>query len=351
PVTSGIFNSSLPQTGSSYALRLTLDDEAYTCANICGQGPSCVRDNITPANNTINYFVREEDIFTKSWWQVFGGFAFAQNVMNSELPITDENQSWRLMAELIPGINRTAGIPVTNRDRFGNNAPDNTNVAGWLREPPLQAASAQVNEIIKPDFSYYRERLDLPDTRLPADITQISQLNGQNRQGVVVHYREGDLKFAPDATWSVSGKQHHVVLVQGNITISAENLPSGENRVVATGLGSTTTFVASGTITIAGNVGNSNLDSLAPNLSGIFIANQIIIQDDGDPNVEDKRFVGEGSFIAWSNLTTAFLMQRHFDDFEINKATPSEAFVARPDFVISLPEVLRDTDITWKEVN
>lgn len=347
PVVNGVFNSSLPDTGSSYALQLTLADNTFSCANICGQGPSCVRDNINPTNNTTNYFVKEEDIFTKSWWQVFGGFVFAQNIMNSELPITDDNQSWRLMAELLPGISKTAGIPITNRDRFGNNAPDNTNVAGWLREPPLQVANASLADSIKPNFTYYKDKLELPDTRLPETIQQLTQLNGQTKQGVVIHYREGDLKFAPDSTWSVGGNQHHVVLVQGNITISAENLPSGENRVVSTAPGSTTTFVASGTITIAGNVGNSNLDSLTPNLSGIFIANQLVIEDDGDPGVEDKRFVGEGSYIGWNSVS----LLRQFDEVSINENTPSEAFIARPDFVINLPEVIRDSSITWKEVN
>lgn len=346
PVTGGSYTTSLPQTGSSYAFQLTLDDETYDCANICGQGPSCVRDNITETNPNADYFVRDDDVFTRSWWHVYGGFAFAQNIMNSQLPITNDNQSWRLMNPLVSGVAETAGIPLTNRDRFGNDAPDNTNVAGWLREPPLQVASAGISNVVRPDFAYFRDKLSLPTSRLPEVITQVSQLNGQNRNGVVVHYREGDLRFMPDTTWSIGSNQHHVVLVQGNITISAERL-SGTDSLVSTSSNSTTAFVASGTITITGSVGNSVIDSFSPNLDGIFIGNQLVIQDDGNSSIEDKPFVGRGNFIGWSNV----LLQRQFDDINLNSDYATETFIARPDFVVNLPEVLRDTSITWQETN
>lgn len=342
-INSKLFSMNLPPSDLPYTLQLNLQGvsaEQFTCAGVCGQGNQCVRTDITEDKPQANFFVKPNDTFTNSWWQVFGGQTFAESTINSELPNSDTNgRPWRLVERLVTNIAESAGIPFTNRSAFGNN------VAGWLsnREPQLQATSAKINLSVKPNYGYFKDKVGIATSypQLPSEIRQASDLNGQLKDGVFVHYREGDLKFAPSQSWNVSGNQHHIVLVNGSITLSSENLSSGDT-LVSTQVGSTTVFVASGNIIFSGNVGNSDLSSLSPNVSGIFIADQIVIQGG-----TDKRFVGAGSYFGWKNVA----LQRQFSNDSLNETTPSETFIYRPDFVIYLPESLRDSSLTWREVN
>jgi hypothetical protein len=343
---SSAYTMDLPVEQQPYTLQLTVSDPQFTSANICDQDSLGRIPNVADDNSTNDFFVKAENTFANSWWQAFGGQVFAKNVINSELPNASPTDPWRLMGRLISSISETAGIPLTNLDHFGNQAHDYTDVAGWLREPPLQASLANIDLAMKPDYIYYKEKVGEISTNIPAVVDQTSDLSSPiNKNNVDVYFSNTSITFAPDQMWNTPDGVDRLVLVDGNITFSSINLTSaGDDRVVYTTIGGTTTFVASGSIIIDGSVGNSNITSPTPNLSGVFIAQTIEVNGGAG---EDKRFVGEGSYYGWASIT----LGREFDDITINEDTPSELFIFRPDFIINYPESLRDSNITWREVN
>jgi hypothetical protein len=90
-------------------------------------------------------------------------------------------------------------------------------------------------------------------------------------------------------------------------------------------------------------------NSLQPNIEGVFIANgRIILQSAGS---DDKKFVGAGSFVGWSGVD----LKRTFEKGQLgrirNNTTPVETFIYRPDFLLNTPELLKSTEMVWREVS
>jgi len=127
-----------------------------------------------------------------------------------------------------------------------------------------------------------------------------------------------------------------IIFIDGNLTIS-ESISVDPGGFLA--------FIVTGNITISPNVGQADAASLEAAVEGIFIADgQIIIQSDGDNDIPDKKFVGEGSFIGWSGVS----LGRDYEG-NLNNQNPVELFRFRPDFVINAPEAMKSSHYVWQE--
>lgn len=349
-VTSTGYRVAVPKTAKGYYVDLSFANSEYSCAtcNPLNNGKCRIDSIITTTNTQANFFVKDaEPVFANPWWQVFGGHIYSSGNMNSILPNTGTQPFWFLMNKAFSGTPETAGIPITGIDgSFGSE------IRGYLsdRTTQLQAEGARVDiAAVKTDFAYYKEKLRIGDSyqQLPPTITQpSSDLNGSTTNGVIVHYRRGDLAFKPQERWNIPAGQHHLILVDGNIIFSSGSITTGDQQLVSVEQGGTVMFVASGNIVVSGDIGNSDLTSTKSNLEGIYVGDNIIIE--GYPTTApDIRFVGAGSFYGWSGVQ----LNRRFNDITHNADTPTEAFIYRPDFVINLPDALRDSSIVWREVN
>ena len=147
--------------------------------------------------------------------------------------------------------------------------------------------------------------------------------------------------------WSIPGNTKHIVFVPGDLTINALNTSSNadQQQLIGVPSGSFLAFIVKGNITISDSVGYSgdaNLDALqTPNIEGVFIANgQIIIDSYVTTNPADRKFVGAGSFVGWTNVD----LQRDFNNGglrkELHNTTPTETFIHRPDFIVNVPSVI-----------
>jgi hypothetical protein len=105
-------------------------------------------------------------------------------------------------------------------------------------------------------------------------------------------------------------------------------------------------FIVSGDITVNKNLGNDALTTTTPNLTGLYLADgTLTIAGEGTDLEPDERFVGEGSFVGWTNV----VLNRNLG--EENDAYPAEIFVYRPDFISSVPEEMKRAQRIWQETN
>jgi len=339
----------LPQNNSSYQLQLRLDDTAYACKNICGQGLDCIKSGITPTNPIADFFVKDNTIFTNSWWNVYGGHVFANGNENgtaikSILPNPSASGDKYLIEPQIGEDLTSTGIPIINQGDF------QIGEGGYLthRDPQLQVIGAAIALPTNADYQFFKDAVGqiLPNIEVATVNDPAAQMGTISQDDLKIHYRDSDLTFSPSNAWQIPAGEHHLVLVHGNLTFSGTNASDPDAAsLVVTPVGATVTFAVSGTITIDGSVGNSNTSSYATNLQGIFVANQIVIAD--SPAGQDRRFIGEGSFYGWSGVE----LNRQYDDTDLNADYPTETFIYRPDFVINYPEALRNSSLTWREVN
>jgi hypothetical protein len=193
------------------------------------------------------------------------------------------------------------------------------------------------------DFFYRRSELGSS----PTD-SFTTQHDGALKPGTGgVHYSAQDLVIQDP--WTVSATESYVIFVDGNLTI--EN-PSDFATLIEVEEGGFLAFIVRGNITFAANVGHANLANQAPNVEGIYIAdNQIIVRTNDDPAVGDRRFIGAGSFIGWSGVD----LQRDFADLSsgatFNLTIPTETFIYRPDMVLNTPKFMLSPRSIWQETN
>lgn len=161
------------------------------------------------------------------------------------------------------------------------------------------------------------------------------------------YYHQGDLTL--QSLWTVDATESYVVFVDGNLTISD---PTNINQLTDVVPGGFLAFIVSGDILIEENVGNETLTSTTANLEGMFVANgTITIESRGVAGGGDDRFIGEGSFVGWTDVA----VDRDYDDDAgrdvENQNKPAETFIFRPDLVENTPDILKQPHTIWQETN
>lgn len=347
PINGNSYTLNVPYTDTAHTIQLNLGAspaDPYVCSPCNPTGKQCNRYDVTETTNTnVDFFVHEELVFTESWWNVYGGQIYSKGDIRSQLPNPAGQDLFRFIKRALgaEGNPLTAGLPITHTGQFLINGGLSERADG----NQLQVKNVNLNDLpIKPDYAYYSEKLAVPfQSGILGTINTLSDMGSGASldDNVVVYHKEGSLTFNPNQTWNIPSGQHRIVLVSGDLVFSGGNLASG-NQITAVTEGGTLTFVAKEKIIINGNVGNTQQSSTVPNLEGIFIGKEITVLGG-----EERRFVGSGSFYGWQNVS----LTRQYANDDLNTDNPTETFIYRPDFVINLPDILRETNITWKEVN
>ena len=100
--------------------------------------------------------------------------------------------------------------------------------------------------------------------------------------------------------------------------------------------------IASGTITFEFSLTGGDIND--PDVEGIFIANDLVFQD--NPFATGDYLWAAGSFIGWNSIS----LERDIGGL-LSVNQPSMTFIFRPDFIINAPdEVKRIYFPTWQRI-
>ena len=163
------------------------------------------------------------------------------------------------------------------------------------------------------------------------------------------YYTPNDLTISE--SWNVTSGEMIVIFVEHNLYL--EDIFNVGN-LINVEKGGLLLFVVRGDILIDESVGNSDPTLTTPNLAGLYVADGWIrVNSDEDANTQDKRFIGEGSFIGHSGVD----LNRSFaPNSAVNLTTPAETFRFRPDFMNTIhtsPDTkrLKPKRRLWQEAN
>lgn len=228
------------------------------------------------------------------------------------------------------------------------------------------------------------------------------KMDGQTQTDEYVCYVNRDLTISSDEPWwvrAVNGKgQSYTVFVNGNLTITGQEEDS--NAATAVDIGNFLGFIVSGNIVVDETVGilmpeptsselikkcwegqsatilgkypdNKEKDvkndqTTADKVSAIGAIEGVFVAD-GDlvigtyPSKDmlcrvDKRFIGQGSFVSWSNvkLLRSFTPRNAGCQNDVygvyNNRVPIETFIYRPDLVRNTPSWMKRSFVTYTEI-
>lgn len=366
------YSFNLPYTGAQDIV-LEIGNADYICAYTENalQCPTVVSSNTCKITNVTgpgvkNFYVQTSLSQFKSWWQVRGGLVYGNNGISSNLPFdTDGNTScdepfckpFLLRREFSESLGelgeKTAGIPMTNTGGFSSV------INGYWtdRDTNNKAHTEGTNNLLtgelKEDSSYFKKLLanDVTAQTSPGTISSLPADTRTVVQDAEVWHFTGDLTIKPSSTWNVSNKQ--VVIVDGSIRFETD----GSEQLITVNRGGFLAFIASNDITFDNEIGwaTADVSETRSNIEGIFIADRNL-KIEGNGAGGDKKFIGAGTFVGWSNV----LLQRRFDNPDDQNDTTNqlkntnmavESIFYRPDFTVNAPEFMRNASYTWKEVN
>lgn len=345
---------------------------AYVCAS-CNKEPGsdpyrCVAvppaPRTAPSNNN-NFFLLQYDLSNDPWWQVAGGLVYSGGAMSSTIPDAcggpiDPTCIKALVTKAL-GMNdaRTAGLPLTGADSIQKGAGLFSENDGNPRVTKTKFDSINNNP---EDYQFFVRKTELSGGELPDTISKKSDLQGgkQLSDGTKVYYRNGNLKIKPQddnplAIGSTGNPEKVVIFVRGNLTIDGQ----ANSQLFTVANGSYFGVIVSGEIRIKPSVGYDITDankssSMPANISGVFVADKIIVESDNNKNTQDKKFIGEGTFVGW-NRTSGISLNRDFTSDDLGKrfhsGSPTESFVYRPSYLEDTPEFMKTAGMLWQEVN
>lgn len=372
------YSVTLPYTDAGSNISLSIAGDDYICttessfSSSCptANGTVCTIANVNEPATDKHFYVKSSLSQFSSWWQARGGLVYAKTGITSNLPIMSDGQPSSYCTDagsdcepflvrreyLNNGTPKTAGVPAT-----GNGFSSLIN--GWWTHrgnndtDPQPHAEGTIDVLTgesKEDFAFFKRLIgnEITAQTSPGVLTELPTGTQLGTDATVLYY-EGDVILRPEPiAWNISDKR--VIIVNGNIRVES----NGEDELIKVSNGGFLAFVASGNITFAKEVGSDSASVAVniPNVEGIFIADKTLITESYGASGGDKKFIGAGSFVGWSNVS----LQRHFDNpadqnDTINKLKntnmPVEAFFFRPDFAINAPEFMKSATFTWKEVN
>jgi hypothetical protein len=342
---------------------------------------------ISAAYSPFDFYLQNVNFANDPWWQTWGGLVYSLGNIRSVSPISDvipescreDQQCDPHLIQTISGPNssgtpdpargQSAGIPIVggtatitagkDAGGFFDNRTNNERVTGGHNQ----------SNAVRENYDYFAKTTDV---NVPAqsdnngsqtNINTLSELTAQaTKQGDSVYSVPGNLTININITsggkWNITGNTKHVIFIPGNLTIDVQNASTNadQQELINVDPGSFLGFIVGGNITVTENVGYSgdaNLDALqTPNIEGMFVANgTITIKSYNVTNPNDRKFVGAGSYVGWTNVD----LQRDFGDGnkrrELHATTPTETFIHRPDLLVNVPEILKRAQLTWQEVN
>lgn len=159
------------------------------------------------------------------------------------------------------------------------------------------------------------------------------------------YYRGGDLTISED--WTLAAGESFVIFVNGNLTVT-------NDAKITVPTTSFLAFLVKGSITFDPTIGDSAPASTTGAIQGVYIANgNLLVQSIGaTPVTAEKKFVGEGTFVACGdiNLPRDFRNSPDSADGINNNKYPASLFVFRPDVITNTPDKMKRPLMNWREV-
>ncbi|MBI3954515.1 hypothetical protein HY333_00575 [Candidatus Collierbacteria bacterium] len=251
------------------------------------------------------------------WWQATGGSVYGGTGITSIIPASLPVAEQYLILDDANGQNGVALFRTGSVD-LGTAPLAAVSASGWQ-------ASSGINHSRRGDFNYnyYLNKMNLiPKT----------SWNGSGKPAFTPIPGKDYQVFTSDTAtidFNLAAGEKMVFLVSGDVTI-----PGDASGNVDVPEGSFLSVIAGGDITIS---------SAARQIEGWYNGENLTVQSIGDEATE-LQFVGEGAFIGWETL----VLSR--DRGVTNNTEPAEKFIARPDFMVNAPEVMKVVRATWKEV-
>lgn len=282
------------------------------------------------------------------WWQVRGGLVGANSdtgvAIKSRVPVQTcepPNCDPSLMATDWSGLEDSAGYVLTLGGAL--------KVNGGVTSGPTNVYSIGTGQ--SRYYEYYEYFFRQADFGLnPSDDFFSDYTNAEKPTYVenkTAYYRNGNLTIG--TPWQVASDESYVIFVNGDLFLTDGDGLS--DQLIDVDPGGFLAFIVKNNLYVDAELGNVDLNDTTANIEGVFVVNgSINIQSRGPTLGGDDRFIGEGTFIGWQGVN----LERDFDDgfgrAEENKDKPAELFVYRPDFMVNLPDLLRNSPQIWQQV-
>jgi hypothetical protein len=330
------------------------DPDTHYVVAACSANP--LENKLAPSSGH-NFWITQYDISNASWWQVINGLAYAGGIMDSTIPDTCGNSTYSGCIDALSIKERTsaheksAAPPLTGSGSIETGVGDYSDNTNHSKSTGVNFSA--VNSAPE-DYDYFATQVDLTDSSKITTIgsSSISSLDiSPNRiysDTTRIYSRQGDLTISSGATISVAANEKKIIFVDGNLTVNTAAFTVPQSSYLG--------FIVSGDITFTKEIGHtiddSNLMSdLDPNVTGVFIANQIVIEGETNTAVSDRKFVGEGTFVGWDGV----VLERDFEDSgtnrRFNNGSPTELFIYRPAYLETTPTFMKAPGLVWQEVS
>ena len=341
--------SAVALTGSQVEPATVEGDYPYNlaCSNVCaGAGSDSVTVTVDFCGNGVcagfeNCFSCAVDCGAcpSSWWQVWGGHLAAEADAGSAISSLIPSDTVCIVPACYPFLSSRDRAGTVNSDGLAMVAGGDISVNGRYsyRDPDIFAIGTIKTRLVE-SYSFFYSQYSLGPS--PTEDFAATADDAQKPTTTKDYYfHSGDMTI--QSPWAVTAPESYVVFVDGNLTISD---PGGVDQLITVAEGGFLAFIVSGNITMSSNVGHTTLSNTAGNVEGVYVADGALIIATNSGT--DERFVGEGTFVGWTNV----VLRRDYRSTD-NDLYPAQTFIYRPDFMKNTPEKMKRSQMLWQETN
>jgi hypothetical protein len=166
------------------------------------------------------------------------------------------------------------------------------------------------------------------------DVNDLASPLAQPASREAAYYAVGDVTTS--GNWVVPAGESLIMLIDGNLIINGTITTTGTGFVA---------FIVSGNIAVDPSVGTT-FSSTTPALEGVYITSPTGTFSTGVSSVPGaERFVGQGVFVAG-----AFELLRDLASVGQNSNYAAEYFIYDPTILLTMPEEMMESAVTWSEI-
>lgn len=333
---------------------------AWQCA--CNANPldpyQCVYTNQDPGSlDSLHFFIKRANVNNNAWWQILGGNVFSkQNIQSlvptSELPgYCDSTPSCTpAVIDMNPGFTmESPGFAFTlDGSVMTYQNPDSSYLhASGSRSNALQALALSA-DLPEEKYDFFYKKVADNVVQLPSSQKPVPAENPG------IYLQEDNLTISDSNPWNVTNSEQIVVFIDGNLYIDDSSGLDQRIITVEKGGDGFLAFFVTGDIIVSKNVGQSDIYTNPHSndvavVEGVYMANGII-SIEGEDDIQDKKFIGAGTFVGWEGvqLSRSFAVP---GDNSLNNQSPAEVFIFRPDFLVNTPKELKSAHFYLRELN
>jgi hypothetical protein len=284
--------------------KLLCNNAASASATVWSNDQTCLYQPCTVVKNQNFGFYR---IFG-GWWQAIGGNVYGANGIRSYIPPSTSTQQLILADAKDNGRVGFLAYGTKLEDEIGYNPNARISSKLWEIQSLYQG--------LRYDYNFYNTRMDI----FASTAWDGGDLNYEDKGvGYQIFKHTGDVTLS---ALSLTGTEKVILLVNGNVTVNGD---------ITVANGAFLGIIAKGNITFNANVAKAQ---------GWFVAENINVpchdgNSDGTCDRDDVQFLGEGSFVGWTNINLGR------DRYKTNNLEPSETFTYRPDLFMNVPKPMK----------